>query len=274
MTMRTRKWFFLFLALLLFIVEGCGTKTHENAKVKPAQYPGWVVVKAGDDAEFAVPPQIEIETEEFRKKQLEQPDGDRFVRAVVSRDAILAEGKGNVVLINTDFKKVPWEQGSHFARVTFQTIASPTKLPRYGQNLGMDSKALKDFETATKEGIQFAVRQGLPDEYEISCRNWKPMRTAILNGVEHLYISYDEVLTQKGQPVMTFRVYRWTFLNNDRLHVLAVYTNLADAEYWNDEKHNPSNIVKTLLITPSDPKKNDSLWSRLTSFAGSNQDVI
>ena len=186
--MKKTTWLCLLLIVAAWLIGGCGN-TPKVDKIQPAHYPGWVQVKAGEEAEFAVPPQIAAEKEEFRTALLQKPDTDPLVRVLMKKDDALARHKGSVVLVSTDFKTVPWESGIHFARVTFQTLTSPVKMPRYGQNLGMDEKALKEFDDATRKGVQLAVSRDLPEGYRIECKNWKPMKTRIINGGEHLYVT-------------------------------------------------------------------------------------
>jgi hypothetical protein len=256
--MRKMKYFFLLMIAAALVIGGCGGNTKRQVNIQPEDYPGWVQVKAGDDATFAVPPQLAPETDEFRNNLMRSQDTDLFVKTILSRDEMIAKANGSAMLVSTDFTKTPWEPGTHYARVTFQTLTSPMKMPRYGQNLGMDEKAIKEFDKATQEGVQFAVSRSLPEGYKIECRNWTPMKTQIVNGIEHLYVTYDEVITRDGQPVMILNVRRWTFLNSDRLHVLIAYTNAADKTYWEDPHRNISNLVKTLVITPSCVEEEDS----------------
>ncbi len=248
--MRQIKWLFLLLTAVFFIT-GCGKEAAQKQTVQPEHYPGWIEVKAGNDAEFAVPSEIAVENEEFRRQLEQDADTDPLVKVILSRDRAIANAQGSVLLLSTDFTRTPWERGKHYARISFQTLTSPMKLPRYGQNLGMDAKAIREFDNATREGIQFAVSQGLPEGYQIECRNWTPLKTQIINGVEHLFVTYDLDIRRQGRTIMIVNVQRWTFLNNDRLHILTAYTNAGDKAYWNADSRKLSNLVKTLVITPS-----------------------
>ena len=66
---------------------------------------------------------------------------------------------------------------------------------------------------------------------------------------------------------MTLRVRRWTFLNNDRIHVLIAAVNQADAAYWRDESRRISRIVNTLVIRPSlADSKDEGIWGKIQSL--------
>lgn len=158
------------------------------------------------------------------------------------------------------------EAGNHAARITFQTVGSPMKLPRYGQNLGMDEKALQEFGTATMDGIKFSDGKGLPDGYTVTYSNWSPMKTEIINGVEYLFTAYDKTILQEGVPLVTVHTLRWTFLNNDRIHILTASYPKEEEAYWNDDGRKLRNIVRTLAIIPSKSAAKDSFLDKVKAL--------
>ena len=79
---------------------------------------------------------------------MEAEETDPYVKALLEKDRAQYSKKGSIVLVTTDQGAAFLEAGNHAARITFQTVGSPMKLPRYGQNLGMDEKALQEFGTA------------------------------------------------------------------------------------------------------------------------------
>ena len=71
---------------------------------------------------------------------MEAEETDPYVKALLEKDRAQYSKKGSIVLVTTDQGAAFLEAGNHAARITFQTVGSPMKLPRYGQNLGMDEK--------------------------------------------------------------------------------------------------------------------------------------
>ena len=256
---------FLFLVCTLAVLAaGCG-KNAGAPMIEPVQYPGWIEVKLDPDARFSVPSVFFEETEAIRKK-MEAEETDPYVKALLEKDRAQYSKKGSIVLVTTDQGAAFLEAGNHAARITFQTVGSPMKLPRYGQNLGMDEKALQEFGTATMDGIKFSDGKGLPDGYTVTYSNWSPMKTEIINGVEHLFTAYDKTILQEGVPLVTVHTLRWTFLNNDRIHILTASYPKEEEAYWNDDGRKLRNIVRTLAIIPSKSAAKDSFLDKVKAL--------
>ena len=198
--------------------------------------------------------QLIRQSEEYRTKPLEKTDTDPLVKRWLTEDAETAKSAGCVVAMNSEAGSVPWDDKASFAKVEFKTLRSPEKMPRYGQNLGLKGEEIKEFGDITRKSIQGMAVKNLPEGYEISFTNWKPMESTIINGVENLYMSYDEDIRIRGQKKLTLHVERWTFFNRDRVHTLIVSWNTRDNALWLKDETNLTNIVNTLNITPSSAK--------------------
>lgn len=133
-------------------------------------------------------------------------------------------------------------------------MASPEKMPRYGQNIGLKGDEIKDFGEITRKSIEGIYNKMLPEGYSLKFTNWEPMQSTIVNGVENLHTSYDMEVFQKGRHLMSFHAERWTLFNRDRVHTLMVVWNKADDGYWKEDTHKLTNIINTLKITPSKGK--------------------
>ena len=249
-----KKLIMLLCACLLVLFAGCGSKEAAKPVVRTENYPGWVEIKAGDQASFQVPAQLIRQSEEYRTKLLEKTDTDPLVKRWLTEDAETAKSAGCVVAMNSEAGSVPWDDKASFAKVEFKTLRSPEKMPRYGQNLGLKGEEIKEFGDITRKSIQGMAVKNLPEGYEISFTNWKPMESTIINGVENLYMSYDEDIRIRGQKKLTLHVERWTFFNRDRVHTLIVSWNTRDNALWLKDETNLTNIVNTLNITPSSAK--------------------
>lgn len=241
----------MLLFCLLMAVTGCGQTETGKPSVKTASYPGWVEIKAGDQASFQVPAQLVQQSEEYRTKQLAKENVDPLMKRWLTEDAETAKSGGCVVAQNSEAGDIPWETKASFAKVEFKTLHSPEKMPRYGQNLGLKEAEIREFGDITQKSIQGMAVKNLPQGYEINFANWQPMSSNIVNGVENLHTSYDEEIWLQGQKKMTLHVERWTFFNRDRVHTLIVSWNARDTALWEKEDTKLVNIVNTLNITPA-----------------------
>ena len=256
--------FFFLVCVLALLTAGCGEKAAVP-KIEPVQYPGWIEVNLDPDARFSVPSAFFVETEAIRQK-MESGEMDPYVKTLLEKDRTQYSQKGSIVLVTTDQGAAFFADGSHAARITFQTVGSPMKLPRYGQNLGMDEKALKEFGTATMDGIKFSDGKSLPDGYTVTYSNWSPMKTEIINGVEHLFTAYDKTILKEGVALVTVRILRWTFLNNDRIQIVTASYPKKEEAYWNDDGRKLKNIVRTLAIVPSKSAAEESFPDKVKAL--------
>ena len=92
------------------------------------------------------------------------------------------------------------------------------------------------------------------------------MKTEIINGVEHLFTAYDKTILQEGVPLVTVHTLRWTFLNNDRIHILTASYPKEEEAYWNDDGRKLRNIVRTLAIIPSKSAGKDSFLGKVKAL--------
>ena len=243
-----------FLVCLVLAASGCGRKEAQKVAVKTVSYPGWVEIKAGEQASFQVPSQLILQSEEYRQAQLAKAGLDPLIKRWLMEDTETAKSAGCVVVQNSVIGKVPWIGKESFAKVEFKTMHSPEKMPRYGQNLGLKEAEIKEFGDITQKSIRGMAAKNLPQGYEIRFKNWKPMASDIINGVENLHTAYDEEVWIRGQKKLTLHVERWTFFNRDRVHTLIVSWNARDNAMWTKEETKLANVVNTLNITPSTEK--------------------
>lgn len=68
--------------LALFLAVGCGRETNKTENIHVASYPGWVEIKVGDQASFAVPPEMILQSQETRDELLKAPDLDPLLKKV------------------------------------------------------------------------------------------------------------------------------------------------------------------------------------------------
>ena len=59
---------------------------------------------------------------------------------------------------------------------------------------------------------------------------------------------------------------RWTFLNNDRIHILTASYPKEEEAYWNDDGRKLRNIVRTLAIIPSKSAAKDSFLDKVKAL--------
>ena len=236
--------------LALFLAVGCGKETNKTENIHVASYPGWVEIKAGDQASFAVPPEMILQSQETRDDLLKAPDLDPLLKKWLEADQEVVKSPGSVIVQSGKLDPVPWHTDEHLVWVEFKTMASPEKMPRYGQNIGLKGDEIKDFGEITRKSNEGM----LPEGYSLKFTNWEPMQSTIVNGVENLHTSYDMEVLQKGQHLMSFHAERWTLFNRDRVHTLMVVWNKADDGYWKEDTHKLTNIINTLKITPSKGK--------------------
>ncbi|WP_462305119.1 hypothetical protein [Acidaminococcus massiliensis] len=240
--------------LALFLAVGCGRETNKTENIHVASYPGWVEIKVGDQASFAVPPEMILQSQETRDELLKAPDLDPLLKKWLEADQEVVKNPGSVIVQSGKLDPVPWHTDEHLVWVEFKTMASPEKMPRYGQNIGLKGDEIKDFGEITRKSIEGIYNKMLPEGYSLKFTNWEPMQSTIVNGVENLHTSYDMEVFQKGRHLMSFHAERWTLFNRDRVHTLMVVWNKADDGYWKEDTHKLTNIINTLKITPSKGK--------------------
>lgn len=240
--------------LALFLAVGCGRETNKTENIHVASYPGWVEIKVGDQASFAVPPEMILQSQKTRDELLKAPDLDPLLQKWLEADQEVVKSPGSVIVQSGKLDPVPWHTDEHLVWVEFKTMASPEKMPRYGQNIGLKGDEIKDFGEITRKSIEGIYNKMLPEGYSLKFTNWEPMQSTIVNGVENLHTSYDMEVFQKGRHLMSFHAERWTLFNRDRVHTLMVVWNKADDGYWKEDTHKLINIINTLKITPSKGK--------------------
>lgn len=250
-----KKFAALLLALFCVLALGCG-KTAKVERIQVASYPNWVQVKAGQQASFSVPPDLTVQTGDDRKKLLDNPQLDPLARVWLQQQEKTAAMDGCVIVQNGQMDPVPWEDKGRYAWIEFKTLPSPETLPKYGQNLGLKGNEIQDFGRITQESLESSVNKGLPDGYVIQFKNWKPMESAIVNGVETLHTAFDVQVVQNGTNTLaSLHGERWTLFNRDRIHTLTVVWNRKDDAYWRQPNTDLTKIINTLEITPSEEKK-------------------
>lgn len=240
--------------LALFLAVGCGRETNKTENIHVASYPGWVEIKVGDQASFAVPPEMILQNQKTWDELLKAPDLDPLLKKWLEADQEVVKSPGSVIVQSGKLDPVPWHTDEHLVWVEFKTMASPEKMPRYGQNIGLKGDEIKDFGEITRKSIEGIYNKMLPEGYSLKFTNWEPMQSTIVNGVENLHTSYDMEVFQKGRHLMSFHAERWTLFNRDRVHTLMVVWNKADDGYWKEDTHKLTNIINTLKITPSKGK--------------------
>ena len=240
--------------LALFLAVGCGRETNKTENIHVASYPGWVEIKVGDQASFAVPPEMILQSQETRDELLKAPDLDPLLKKWLEADQEVVKSPGSVIVQSGKLDPVPWHTDEHLVWVEFKTMASPEKMPRYGQNIGLKGDEIKDFGEITRKSIEGIYNKMLPEGYSLKFTNWEPMQSTLENGVENLHTRYDMEVFQKGRHLMSFHAERWTLFNRDRVHTLMVVWNKADDGYWKEDTHKLTNLINTLKITPSKGK--------------------
>ncbi|WP_317303043.1 hypothetical protein [Acidaminococcus timonensis] len=240
--------------LLAFLMAGCGRESNKAENIQVASYPGWVEIKAGDQASFAVPPEMVLQSQETRDELLKAPDLDPLLKVWLKADQETVQKPGCVIVQSGRLDPIPWNTDEKPVWVEFKTMASPEKLPKYGQNLGLKGNEIQDFGNITQKSLEGMYKKMLPEGYSQKFSNWKPMKSTIVNGVENLHTAFDMEVLKNGQHLITFHAERWTLFNRDRIHTLMVVWNTADDGYWSADEHRLSNIINTLKITPSNAK--------------------
>ena len=80
------------------------------------------------------------------------------------------------------------------------------------------------------------------------------------------WTAYDKTILQEGVPLVTVHTLRWTFLNNDRIHILTASYPKEEEAYWNDDGRKLRNIVRTLAIIPSKSAAKDSFLDKVKAL--------
>ncbi len=240
--------------LVLFLTVGCGKESNKTENVQVASYPGWVEIKAGDQAAFSVPPEMILQSQETRDELLKAPDLDPLLKKWLEADQEVVKSPGSVFVQSGKLEPVPWYTDEHLVWVEFRTTGSPEKMPRYGQNIGLKGNEIKEFGEITQKNLVVAYDKRVPEGYTLQFSHWQPMESTIVNGVENLHTSYDMEIRHQGKHLMTFHGERWILFNWDRVHTLTVVWNKADDGYWKEDTHKLTNIINTLKITPSKGK--------------------
>lgn len=158
--------------LALFLAVGCGRETNKTENIHVASYPGWVEIKVGDQASFAVPPEMILQSQETRDELLKAPDLDPLLKKWLEADQEVVKSPGSVIVQSGKLDPVPWHTDEHLVWVEFKTMASPEKMPRYGQNIGLKGDEIKDFGEITRKSIEGIYNKMLPEGYSLKFTNW------------------------------------------------------------------------------------------------------
>ena len=81
-----KKIMLLCCLLGLLLGAGCGKEANKTEEVHVASYPGWVEIKAGDQASFSVPPEMILQSQETRDALLKNPDLDPLLKKWLEAD--------------------------------------------------------------------------------------------------------------------------------------------------------------------------------------------
>ena len=93
--------------LALFLAVGCGRETNKTENIHVASYPGWVEIKVGDQASFAVPPEMILQSQETRDELLKAPDLDPLLKKWLEADQEVVKSPGSVIVQSGKLDPVP-----------------------------------------------------------------------------------------------------------------------------------------------------------------------
>ena len=230
-------------------VAGCSffNKDKKQAAVQQAAtYPGWTTVNLKDVGTMQIPPTLEVQTTDYLNKLAEvyKDNPDKMMQ--LRKDTTVALSFNNIICqpkgINDSGKEPAKEAKS--AKVVFSIIKTQSKVPTYGQPIGLNQDKIKEFGQITKESI---MSNNTFLGSDIQFLKWEPMKSEIINGAECLHIGYERQVGK--EPVE--QVDRYIFFDKDKLYTLELMYRTAEKDYWHGDKQDISNIINTLNIKPN-----------------------
>ena len=76
---------------------------------------------------------------------------DPLLKKWLEADQEVVKSPGSVIVQSGKLDPVPWNTDEHLVWVEFKTVASPEKMPRYGQNIGLKGDQIKEFGDITQK---------------------------------------------------------------------------------------------------------------------------
>lgn len=214
-------FFFICLAIILQACSLLQPKPYGNTKEPVKVYDNWQKIIVPNIGTFAIPPTLEIESEEHKKKRENNP----AYSMPTNLSYIEAGNKGY-----SDMES--WTP-TKFARVYLLTVpASKEGKPLTLRTSIVDGVNinLKDFDS---------VRFGNEDVN----KKW-PSKVLHVSGIDCIYSHYV-----KKQPALNMQLvetHEYAFYNNSKMHLLTIQYLEEDDAYWQSEPNNLTNIVQTL----------------------------
>ena len=212
------------LICLAIILQACSlfqSKSYEKTKEPVKVYDNWQKIVVPNIGTFAIPPTLEPESEEHKKKRENNP-----AYSIPTTLSYIEAG-------NKGYSVMEFEAPTKFARVYLLTVpASKEGKPLTLRTSIVDGVNinLKDFD---------AVRYGKDDVI----KNW-PSKILHVNGIDSIYSHY--VKKHPALHMQPVEIHEYAFYNNSKMHLLAIQYLEEDDAYWQSEPDNITKIVQTL----------------------------
>lgn len=229
-----KNLFIITISLLVF--SGCVNQVKESNKIKlplPINEPqdGWQRVNINDKGSIDLPPEMEIQGEEFKlmAKSLNSYHS-RVYDIEISESELVFQPKG----VN-DKDKVSL---SKYVRVMFESNqGNPGDYQKLSEEIIVNSTELLDLNNELR--LQFI------EEFKktpIRIIEWYPIQIVEVNGMSALLISYKRQLGDK--PYVHVDSYK--FFDYDKIHSLTLSYRISEKELW---QHKLNLILKSFRIT-------------------------
>lgn len=221
------------LAITLFACVDMKKEQNKQSLPIPINEPqkGWQRVKIADVGSIDLPPEMEIQGEEYKAmtKELNSMQS-KLYDIEISESELIFQPKG----VNSLDK----DSLSKYARVLYETATSnPGDYQKLSEGITVTDAELLELNKELK--LQFT--EGFK-KTPIRIIEWYPIQIVEVNGMSALLISYKRQLGDK--PYVHVESYK--FFDYDKMHSLTLSYRIIEKEIW---EHQLNSILKSFRIT-------------------------
>ena len=230
----------LFIVLLVLLV-GCtdtnSQKAGANNITTAKSYDRWMTVKMNDEIEFQIPPNLEIQNDNY-KNMVKKVDPHGF-------NILNAPGRKRMVVQQKGLNYFSKEALSHYVRAVLEIFEFPDEFPKFGEPLNLSNKEVEEFgNMVVQEGREIPLTSGGKTEIMKITAVTTPARVVRVNGVECIFVAYDSKLGNR--PVVKNDVY--FFFNRRKIYRLMTMIRSTEFSLWTGGNTDIRNIVRTIKL--------------------------
>lgn len=235
-----RNLMILVIVMVAVIFSGCrfggllDVGGLDSSDLGKKDYKGWITVRLGDSCEFMIPPTLEIQSDDYRKRS----GIDKFYeKEKPSLERIVAQQRG----LNQ------YDKGalSKFARVIVKRVPWPNGgLPKLGEHLQLTKEDLKYIDEVFYSDE--TLGKGLTDAKYVTLKS-SLCTVKSVNDIECVYKYYETQMTKatgKEYPVVNKEEY--LFFNDVEIYMVNISARANETKYWYKKGEDIRDVIYTI----------------------------